>query len=175
MEYKEINANLFDFNSEEYSFAHCISADFAMGAGIALQFEKNFNTKTQLLKKYEDLLGENTYLKNWRKRIKQTGEYGDCIYIKPVFNLVTKEYYYDKPTYRSVQESLIHLRNYCSDMNIKKLAMPRIACGLDGLSWSEISNAIKKIFKDVDIEITVCYIHDLTKTEEICNRMEGYW
>lgn len=37
--------------SDEYFFAHCISADFAMGKGIAVEFNKRYNMKNILPKK----------------------------------------------------------------------------------------------------------------------------
>lgn len=163
MEYREIEKDLFELDPNKYKFAHCISADFAMGAGIAPQFQKHFGTKTQLLKFYSDFLGENTYLNGWRNRIKQ-GRHGDCLYIAPVFNLITKEFCYDKPTYQSVRESLESLRAYCIHLNIDKLAMPKIACGIDGLSWDKVSSMIKEVFKDVDIEITICFLNNLSKS-----------
>ena len=39
MEYKEIKGNLFDAPKDAY-LVHCISADFALGAGIAVEFNK---------------------------------------------------------------------------------------------------------------------------------------
>ena len=34
--------------------------------------------------------------------------------------------------------------------------MPIIGCGLDRLEWSRVSNIIKEIFENDDIEILVC-------------------
>lgn len=158
MVYKEIEKDLFSLDSSEYVFAHCISADFAMGAGIAPQFEKHFNTKTKLLNKYNDELMCNTYLNDWRERIKDK-VYGDCIYVAPVFNLITKEFCYEKPTYRSLFDALLKMRSYCRRMGVKKLAMPKISCGLDGLNWNEVKKMIFNLFNDENIEITVCYIN----------------
>jgi len=39
---------------------------------------------------------------------------------------------------------------------IKKLAMPRIGCGLDKLQWSMVREIIIDIFKDTDCKIVVC-------------------
>ncbi len=40
----------------------------------------------------------------------------------------------------------------------KYLAMPKIGCGLDKLQWSKVREIICDVFKDVDIEILVCYL-----------------
>ena len=46
----------------------------------------------------------------------------------------------------------------CKQFNIKKLAMPKIGCGLDRLQWSKVRENIKEAFKDIDIEIVVKYL-----------------
>ena len=38
----------------------------------------------------------------------------------------------------------------------KKIAIPVIGCGLDGLEWCKVSEIIKEVFKGTDIEILVC-------------------
>lgn len=48
------------------------------------------------------------------------------------------------------------MREICQDNDIKKVAMPVIGCGLDRLNWNKVSEIIKKMFGDVDIEILVC-------------------
>ena len=47
MVYREEVRDLFSV-ADDYFLAHCISADFAMGKGIAVEFNKRFNTKTKL-------------------------------------------------------------------------------------------------------------------------------
>ena len=37
-----------------------------------------------------------------------------------------------------------------------KIAMPQIGCGLDRLKWKDVSDVIKDVFADTDIEILVC-------------------
>jgi hypothetical protein len=50
MFYKEEKRDLFGV-SDNYYLVQCISADFAMGAGIAVQFNKHFNVKENLKSK----------------------------------------------------------------------------------------------------------------------------
>ena len=75
-----------------------------------------------------------------------------------VFNLVTKETFRHKPTMESVKESLLELKRQVNESSIKKLAMPKIACGLDGLDWERVSEQVRDIFSDTDVEILVCYL-----------------
>ena len=44
MTIKEIKKDLFTMPND-YALAHCISADFALGAGIAKEFDKRFDAR----------------------------------------------------------------------------------------------------------------------------------
>lgn len=75
-----------------------------------------------------------------------------------VANLVTKERYFHKPTLETLRQSLEDLRGQAAERGLKKLAMPKIGCGLDKLKWEDVSTAIKEVFGDTDTEILVRYI-----------------
>lgn len=125
-----------------YYLVHCISADFALGKGIAVEFNKRFNLRNKL----NDL--NPNYL---------SGQFNpDCILIDRVFNLITKERYWHKPTYISMLNALIKLKQLCQDNQINKLAMPTIGCGLDKLNWNKVQYLIKSVFNDTKIDIIVC-------------------
>ena len=98
-----------------------------------------------MLKEFKNFKWENT---------------GRCIKAKNsiVFHLITKNRYWDKPTYRTLKESLMELKTLCLEQNIKKLVMPKIGCGLDKLQWNTVKENIIKIFNDTDIEILICYL-----------------
>ena len=139
MNYTEKKGDLFNESREGLHFAHCISSDYALGAGIAVPFNKVYNMRERLNK-----IGSHTF--------------PDCIKIDNVFNLVTKDKCYQKPTYVNLQASLILMREQIKKENIKELAMPLIGCGIDGLAWEKVSEMIKTIFKDSDINITICFL-----------------
>ncbi len=40
-------------------------------------------------------------------------------------------------------------------LNITKLAIPKIGCGLDRLQWNVVEPIIKGVFSDLNIEIIV--------------------
>jgi hypothetical protein len=50
------------------------------------------------------------------------------------------------------------MREHCQGNSVKALALPKIGCGLDRLSWDRVSQMIRSIFKEVEIEITVYYL-----------------
>lgn len=146
MTFAEKEQDIFELsNKDNYYFVQCISSDFKMGKGIALEFNRVFNCKNELVKEFKNFKWENT---------------GRCIKAKNsiVFHLITKNRYWDKPTYRTLKESLIELKTLCIEQGVKKLAMPKIGCGLDKLQWNTVKENIVKIFNDTDIEILVCYL-----------------
>lgn len=58
--------------------------------------------------------------------------------------------------YDTLYETLVDMRNQCEKMNIEKLAMPLIGCGLDRLQWDKVRDIIEDVFENTDIEILVC-------------------
>ena len=140
MIFKEYEGDLFSID-DKYYLVHCISTDCSLSAGIAVKFEKKYHLRSKLLDyPYFDRI------------------YPCCILIDKAFNLITKEKYWQKPTYKSLELSLLKLKDLILAKEIKYIAMPRIGCGLDKLNWSKVRNSIQDIFKDTDIEILVCYI-----------------
>lgn len=142
MEYKLIQDDV--FNHKDCYYAHCISRDYALGAGIAVEFDKRYDMRNRLLKLAEEkpeTLDEK------------------CIEVENVFNLITKEKYWEKPSYNSLEESLLEMKEKLSkNKNKKKLVIPKIGCGLDRLSWDKVEPMVQELFKDLDIEIVVCYL-----------------
>lgn len=145
MTYKEEIRDLFSV-PEDYYLAHCVSADYALGAGIAVEFNKRFDMRRRLKEEAP----------NYWQYLHCYGVLGGCILIDRVFNLVTKENYWHKPTYDSIRQALYRMRSICEANTIKKIAMPVIGCGLDRLRWDKVSAIIKEIFSETNIEILVC-------------------
>lgn len=146
MIYKEEEKNLF-LDTKDYCYAQCISADFVMGAGIAVEFNKRMNMKNILKKKYDN------YLKQWDSHFEETIP---CIFENNVFNLITKRNVYMKPTYNTLENALIGMKALAQINGVTKIAMPLIGCGLDRLEWSKVSTIIQTVFEDTDIELLIC-------------------
>lgn len=148
MRYIEQKGDLFTMPNN-YALAHCISADFVLGAGIAVAFAER-GVRDELRRKYEDLKPD-PFRHGYCLKTTEQRDY------PVVYNLVTKERAFYKPTYDSLTEALYELRSQMLGDEIYKLAIPRIGCGLDGLDWGRVSAIVKEIFKDTDIELVVCY------------------
>ena len=125
-----------------FCLAHCISADFVLGAGIAVQFNKKFNMKERL----KDQWGNSEV------------QIGDVIKIDNVYNLITKEHSYEKPTYDSLQKAVQTMIDLMKDDGVKKVAMPKIGAGLDRLKWNVVLAIIKDAFEKTDIEVVIYFL-----------------
>ncbi|GGH57308.1 hypothetical protein GCM10008014_28840 [Paenibacillus silvae] len=140
MQFDERQQDLFELE-EDYSLAHCISADARMGKGIAVQFREKFD-----LQSLQEQAGQEPL------------EIGRCYPVGRTLNLVTKAKFSNKPTYLSLTQAVESMRTVCEEQGITRLAMPRIGCGLDRLKWEKVSIIIQNTFADMDIEIVVCAV-----------------
>lgn len=136
---KYIYSNITNFIDSEYSIVHCISSDLAMGYGAAGELNELLNLKDAIL--------EKGYVK---------GTYPFVVYAKDVFNLITKQAFNNKPKYETMDSVLSTLSKACNKLDVKKIAMTRLGCGIDGLDWNKVLNLIIKNFQNYDIEILVC-------------------
>ncbi|RHS68271.1 hypothetical protein DW954_02745 [Clostridium sp. AM45-5] len=143
MNFKEETRDLFTV-PQGYYLAHCISGDYSLGAGIAAQFVDVYNMRYKLHRNYPIPDGE------------KFANVGEALLIDNVFNLVTKDRVYHKPTYDTLIETLEDMKEQCENLDINKIAMPRIGCGLDGLSWDTVEEIIMEVFEDTDMEILIC-------------------
>ena len=137
LKYKEIEGDIF---SSKGCLAHCVSADFHMGIGVAKQVKTRYPT---------------TYPKDVNhKRQPVFAQWieGERRY---VYHLVTKQRYFEKPTYESVKTSLQQMRTHAEWSGVNRIGLPRMGCGLDKLNWSEIRSLIKDVFKGSHVAITV--------------------
>lgn len=123
-----------------FYLAHCVDAHFELGAGIAKAVNSVYNMRAKLLKRYDSYVYHG----------------GDALLVDNVFNLVTKNTRWDRPTYDSLRESLEMMKEYMEFLDITKLAMPKIGCGRDRLSWGEVYEIICEVFEDTDVTIVIC-------------------
>ena len=141
MIFTEIKGDLFalDF-SNEFCLCHCVSEDLAMGKGIAVLFRDKFGCINEL-----------------RRQSKSVGQVASLQFARSkIYYLITKPKYWDKPSYESLENALLSLRDDMISSDLNKLGMPRIGCGLDGLEWTIVKEVIKRVFASTSIEIVVC-------------------
>lgn len=121
------------------NLGHCVSRDYKMGAGIAVEFKKRFG-RVETLRKQQTPVGGCSVLN-------VNGRY--------IFYLVTKERYFERPTYPNLIESLKSMRDFCRENNVTSVSLPMIGCGLDRLKWSEVKKILINLFQDENMHITI--------------------
>ena len=145
MTINDSNGDLFRV-PQGYYLAHCISGDYGLGAGIAKKFDAEYNMRFKLFRDYAIPDGE------------KSANVGRALLIDNVFNLVTKERCFHKPTYDTLYDTLVDMREQCEDFDITRLAMPLIGCGLDKLEWDKVKDVIEDVFENTNIEILICIL-----------------
>lgn len=125
----------------EGAIAHCITADYSLGAGVAKELDEKYSLKSTLMN-----IGQHVY--------------PDCLVVDTgdvaVFNLVTKENRYSRPTYESLEECISEMKSKMKEKDIKYIYVPKLGCGKDRLDWTRVREILKKYFeKDEDLELIV--------------------
>ncbi|KAJ8949389.1 hypothetical protein NQ318_007485, partial [Aromia moschata] len=117
----------------DFCLAHCVAADLRMSRGIALTFKKAFGQLEELRRQRPEVgrVLQITAAEQEKER--------------SVFYLVTKQLSHHKPTYQTVWDTLVELRDVLLSQSISSLAIPKIASGLDGLDWRVIRSMLEEI------------------------------
>ena len=123
------------------SMCHCVSEDLAMGKGIATEFKRRFKL-VEVLKAQKAQVGQAAILQR------------ECPNAF-VYYLVTKKRYFHKPTIQSVQMSCEWMKQHTLQHNVRSIAMPRIGCGLDKLSWNVVRGMLIQVLRDTGVKLVV--------------------
>nr|ADR79359.1 RH67648p [Drosophila melanogaster] len=132
----EARGNLFSA-PENYALVHSVSADFAMCAGINLQFRCKFGQVDELKRQHKHT-GNVAVLE-------QDGRH--------IYNLVTKERSHEKCTYAALYYALLAMREHMREHGVTKLAIPRLGCGIDRLDWLRVRSLLDLVFAEDSVDI----------------------
>ena len=131
----------------DYSIVYTMSNDFFNKKGLAAKLSNRYKSMNLTIKR--------AYKKQNDPSIK-------CVGFQPkhekryIIHLLVKERYNSKSDYNTLFDALIQLKDDLLAMDVKKIAMPKIGIGSEGLNWSKVEELIKTVFEDTDIEILVC-------------------
>lgn len=139
---REENRDLFTA-PQGYYLVHCITGDFSLGAGIAKKVNEIYNMRNKLKNDYGPIFTEDTYV-------------GEALIVDNVFNLVLKKNPNKKAKYKKLRQCLEDMKIEMENNLITKVAMPKIACGHEGLEWERVREVIEEVFEDTNVEILVC-------------------
>ena len=131
------------FRDQTANFGHCVSSDLAMSAGIATQFVRLYPQLEELRPNYRNLKAGSliAYFSS------QNGNW--------IYNLVTKNKHYDKPTYYNLRKSLCRMKSHMVTYGIQEINLPQIGCGLDKLEWARVFSIILCLFANTDIRVNI--------------------
>lgn len=127
---------------QHITLAHCISHDARMSRGIAVDFENQFNLRSEIQNTSRVVGGVVALWRNTRF----------------IANLVTKWRCFHKPTVEDLQRSLFALRDFMHFNNLTEIAMPEIAAGLDAIPLNLTIDLLTEIFQNTPVTIYMYHL-----------------
>ena len=128
-----------------------------MSAEIARHFKHKFPTKYPT-----DL--DHSYTPLWPKWLPEIRRY--------LHHLVTKQKYFNKPTYSTLRASLERMRTQAENKSIPRNSMPCIGTGLDQLDWDKVKPLIEEMFRNSPVQVVVYILPD-SETQQKDNPVEN--
>lgn len=150
MDYREENRNLFSV-PHGYYLVHSIAADFTFASGIAKEIDFRYNMRQRLQGVYGNYSDQDLDFGSDALDL-----VGNCLPIANVCNLITKKEGMDRPSYWNICKALNSLHDFLEDNDIECIAMPKICCGKDKMSWPVVRELIQDALKDLEVEVLVC-------------------
>ena len=150
--FKQVKGNLFDHVEEDdkntpFAFAHCVSHCLAMGKGIAPEFKRRYERVDELERQPHEV-GDAPHL-HFPQASPAASEPSLVLY------LITKQMYYHKPTYKTMEQALRSARTVLEQYGISHVAIPLIGCGLDRLEWEQVKLLVQQEWMDHGITVTL--------------------
>lgn len=132
---------------KEYSLVYTVGRDFLVMKSMGAKMKNRYPTMISTVKR--------AYKKAKDPELR-------CIGFKPlkderyIYNLIIKDKITQTTTYEDIFDALVQLKDDMNMMDVKKIAMPKIGIGQDGLNWAKVKETIELVFDSTDVEILVC-------------------
>ena len=120
--------------------AHCVSADYQFGAGIACGIKRRFPTKYP---EKETIVNEAV----WTQWIPESQRF--------VYHLITKARYFHQPICKALRESFEAMQRHAESNNVQRISLPLSGCGIDKMGWQKVRKLIHGVFQPTSIDLTV--------------------
>ena len=127
---------------QPYSIGHCISAVARKSEGFADFLSHRIPGLKLTCRKAKLLMG-------------QVFPFWDSIGKRYIYNLVTKERFYDKPNLSTLSETLEAMKIHGSSNGVSTIAITRLGCGLDQMKWQVVVKLLRDILAYADVQIVV--------------------
>ena len=124
------------------SIGHCISADAKMSKGFADFLSHKIPGLRSTCKKAKLLIGQ--VFPSW-----------DSTSRRYIYNLVTKERFFDKPDLATLLTTLEAMKSHAAMHGVSTIAIPKIGCGLDQMNWQQVVKLFRDVFAYSDIHVVV--------------------
>ena len=142
-----------DLLQAQTSLAHCVSQDLKMLRGLARSFKDKWP-------------GQIDELKEMDLKVGQVGAITDDG--RFIYHLITKESCTDQPTIENLKATLVQMKEHMVANDVKEVALPKIGCGMNQLSWEKVKGIIEEVFEDTDLKITIYYVQE--EEDKVWNR-----
>lgn len=139
---KNIQDNIFNLKADILiNPVNCVGV---MGKGLALEFKNKYPKMFNDYKKICD----NKKLSPGKLHIWKNNNI-------IIINFPTKEHWKDKSTYRYIEYGLIKLKDFLQKNENKTVAIPKLGCGLGGLSWVVVKELFYVYLNDLNHNIII--------------------
>ena len=161
-----------DIRECQIPMAQCISGDAEMSKGLAKQLCLSCpGLKEKIQSTQNREIGTIIEFQRQDFPFKKLQEYTGGLPLghkeksRSIFNLVTKDHFQGKPTYRDFEMTIQNLVHKLRERQIEEIAIPQLGCGLDKLAWERVEEILIKHFNHTEIMITIFYLKPQSKTE----------
>ena len=72
-----------------------------------------------------------------------------------IYNLVTKQRFFDKPDLSTLLTTLETMKSHAAMHGVSTIAIPKIGCGLDQMNWQEVVKLLRDVFAYSDLHVVV--------------------
>lgn len=151
---KFVKENLFT-NRTTHVLLQCIPWNaLQANAGIAHSFNEYYPQMTMYIEKVHMYNGD-TWEVSPKAILYSTGTNDSII------NLLSKEMVYHKPTLKTFEDSIRDSVYIIKSHGFKKIALPLVGCGIDGLNFNDVGKILEKYYGELGLEeIKICYRMD---------------
>ncbi len=136
------------FEAKTEAIVNTVNIEGVMGKGLALQFKKRFpeNFKAYAKACKNGGLSMGKMFTHYEQHL-AGGHY--------IINFPTKKSWRNKSRIEDIETGLQALVTEMQRLGITSLAIPPLGCGLGGLPWSLVKEAIQRAFENTDFEVIV--------------------
>ncbi|MBX7154238.1 MAG: macro domain-containing protein [Bacteriodetes bacterium] len=138
-----VKGNLFESNAQ--ALVNAVNTVGVMGKGIALEFKNRYPNNYKI---YKDDCDKSVLIIGTVLAVKESDG-------KTIINFPTKAHWKDVSKIEYIAEGLIALKHKIAELKLASIALPALGCGLGGLKWEIVKEAITNELGSSNAEIYV--------------------